>query len=114
MTQRIYSSRIDRFHTMENDRKKNISKIKSILKNGEGENEKNLDVLMEEFPDNPRIAEVIKDYQIKKNEIQNTKKLRLYNEIIWQILTLNDFKSFKSLSKSILSYIFSFHKSNAF
>ena len=79
MTQRIYSSRIDRYHTMEKERKNNISKIQSILKNGEGENEKNLDVLMEEFPDNPRIAEVIKDYQIKKNEIQNTKKLRLYS-----------------------------------
>jgi len=79
MTHRIYSSRIDRYHTMEKERKNNISKIQSILKNGEGENEKNLDVLMEEFPDNPRIAEVIKDYQIKKNEIQNTKKLRLYS-----------------------------------
>ena len=79
ITQRIYSSRIDRFHTMENDRKKNISKIQSILKNGEGENEKNLDALMEEFPDNPRIAEVIKDYQIKKNEIKTNKKLRLYS-----------------------------------
>ena len=51
-TNRIYSSRIDKYHNIEKERKTNISKIQKILKNGEGENEKNLDILMEEFHDN--------------------------------------------------------------
>ena len=76
---RIYSSRIDRYNNMEKERIINISKIQKTLKNGEGENEKNLDKLMEEFPDNHRISEVIKDYQIKKNELENNKKIRLYS-----------------------------------
>ena len=77
MTRRIYSSRIDRYNNMERERIINISKIQKILKKGEGENEKNLDILMEEFPDNYRIANVIKDYQIKKNEIENNQNIRL-------------------------------------
>ena len=79
MTKRIYSSRIEKYNNMEKDRIINISKIQKILKNGEGEKEKNLDILMEEFPDNYRIIDVIKDYQIKKNEIENNKKIRLYS-----------------------------------
>jgi len=79
MTKRIYSSRIEKYKNMEKDRIINISKIQKILKNGEGEKEKNLDILMEEFPDNYRIIDVIKDYQIKKNEIENNKKIRLYS-----------------------------------
>ena len=76
---RIYSSRIDRYNNMEKERNINISKIQKTLKNGEGENEKNLDKLMEDFPNNHRISEVIKDYQIKKNELYNNKKTRLYS-----------------------------------
>ena len=76
---RIYSSRIDRYNNMEKERNINISKIQKTLKNGEGENEKNLDKLMEDFPNNHRISEVIKDYQIKKNELENNKKTRLYS-----------------------------------
>ena len=79
MTKRIYSSRIEKYKNMEKDRIINISKIQKILKNGEGEKEKNLDILMEEFPDNYRIIDVTKDYQIKKNEIENNKKIRLYS-----------------------------------
>ena len=79
MTKRIYSSRIDKYNKMEKERINNISKIQKILKKGEGENEKNLDILLEEFPDNSRIVGVIKDYQIKKNEIKNNKNLRFYS-----------------------------------
>ena len=110
MTRRIYSSRIDRFHTMEKDRITNISKIQKILKNGEGENEKNLDILMEEFPDNPRIAEVIKDYQIKKDEIKHNDKLRLYSSngnlynnnpvsSYFRTLTSNNYNTNRSMDK---------------
>ena len=79
--QRIYSSRIDKYNNMKKERIKNISKIQQTLKHGEGENEKNLDRLMEEFPDNYRITEVIKDYQLKKNEIENNKKIRIFSPI---------------------------------
>ena len=78
---RIYSSRMDKYNNMKKERIKNISKIQRTLKNGEGENEKNLDRLMEEFPDNYRISEVIKDYQLKKNEIENNKKIRIFSPI---------------------------------
>ena len=78
---RIYSSRIDKYHNLEKERKKNISKIQQTLKNGEGENEKNLDKLMEDFPDNYRISDVIKDYQMKKNEIENNQNIKLYSSI---------------------------------
>ena len=79
MTKRIYSSNMDKYKKMEKERINSISKIQKILKDGEGKNEKNLDILMEEFPDNHKIIEVIKDYQIKKNEIKNNKNLRLYS-----------------------------------
>ena len=78
---RIYSSRIDKYHNLEKERKINISKIQQTLKNGEGENEKNLDKLMEDFPDNYRISDVIKDYQLKKNEIENNQNIKLYSSI---------------------------------
>ena len=78
---RIYSSRIDKYHNLEKERKINISKIQQTLKNGEGENEKNLDKLMEDFPDNYRISDVIKDYQMKKNEIENNQNIKLYSSI---------------------------------
>ena len=78
---RIYSSRIDKYHNLEKERKINISKIQQTLKNGEGENEKNLDKLMEDFPDNYRISDVIKDYQMKKNEIENNQNIKLYYSI---------------------------------
>ena len=78
---RIYSSRIDKYHNLEKEREINISKIQQTLKNGEGENEKNLDKLMEDFPDNYRISDVIKDYQLKKNEIENNQNIKLYSSI---------------------------------
>ena len=78
---RIYSSRIDKYHNLEKERKINISKIQQTLKNGEGENEKNLDKLMEDFPDNYRISDVIKDYQMKKSEIENNQNIKLYSSI---------------------------------
>ena len=78
---RIYSSRIDKYHNLEKEREINISKIQQTLKNGEGENEKNLDKLMEDFPDNYRISDVIKDYQMKKNEIENNQNIKLYSSI---------------------------------
>ena len=76
---RIYSSRVYRMNDIQNKRKKNIYKIQKILKNGEGEDEVNLDILMEEFPDNPKIAEIIEKYQIKKNNIENNLRPRLYS-----------------------------------
>ena len=110
MTRNIYSSRIDRYRNMEKERIINISKIQKILKKGEGENEKNLDILMEEFPDNPRIAEVIKDYQIKKDEIKHNDKLRLYSSngnlynnnptsSYFRTLTSNNYYTNKSMDK---------------
>ena len=111
MTRRIYSSRIDRYNNMERERIINISKIQKILKKGEGENEKNLDILMEEFPDNPRIAEVIKEYQIKKDEIKHNNKLRLYSSngnlynnnaatsSYFRTLTSNNYNPNKSMDK---------------
>jgi len=96
---------------MERERIINISKIQKILKKGEGENEKNLDILMEEFPDNPRIAEVIKDYQIKKEEIKHNNKLRLYSSngnlynnnaatsSYFRTLTSNNYNPNKSMDK---------------
>ncbi len=46
---------------------------------------------MEEFPDNPKITETIKKYQIKKNNIKNNYKARprLYS---WNKLESNDIK----------------------
>ena len=79
LKERIYSSRKNKYNTLEKERKINISKVQKILKNGEGENEKNLDILIDEFPDNPIISEVIKNYQTKKNEINNNKSIRLYS-----------------------------------
>ena len=76
---RIYSSRVYRMNDMAIKRKKDIQKIQRILKNGEGEDEENLDLLMEEFPDNPRIAEIIREYQMKKSDIENNLKPRLYS-----------------------------------
>ena len=76
---RIYSSRVYRMNDIQNKRKKNIHRIQKILKNGEGEDEVNLDILMEEFPDNQKIAEIIEKYQIKKNNIENNLRPRLYS-----------------------------------
>ncbi len=66
MKKRINSSCIYRLKSLKNQHKKDIYKIQKILKNGEGKDEENLDILLEEFPDNPRIDEIIKQYQIKK------------------------------------------------
>jgi len=84
-------------------RKKNIYKIQKILKNGEGEEEENLDILMEEFPDNPKIAEIIKRYQIKKNDIQNSyrSKPRLYSSNNININLGNNNNRNKYISQSI-------------
>ena len=76
---RIYSSRVYRMNDLKNKRKKDIQKIQRILKNGEGEDEVNLDILMEEFPDNQKMAEIIEKYQIKKNNIENNLRPRLYS-----------------------------------
>ena len=76
MKNRIYSSRIYRINDIQNEQRKNIYKIQKILKKGEGDEEENLDILMEEFPDNSKIAEIIKQYQIKKNNLQNNYKIR--------------------------------------
>ena len=73
---RINSSRISKINDIQKQQRKNIYKIQKILKNGEGEGEENLDILMEEFPDNPKIAEIIKNYQIKKSNIENNYKIR--------------------------------------
>ena len=73
---RINSSRISKINDIQKQQRKNIYKIQKILKNGEGEGEENLDILMEEFPDNPKIAEIIKQYQIKKSNIENNYKMR--------------------------------------
>ena len=73
---RMHSSKIYRLNDIKKKQKKNIYKIQKLLKNGEGEDEENLDILMEEFPDNPRIAEIIQKYQIKKNNIENNYKPR--------------------------------------
>ena len=101
-TNRIYSSRIDKYHNIEKERKTNISKIQKILKNGEGENEKNLDILMEEFPDNYRIANVIKDYQIKKNEIENNQNIRLLSSKA-NLFNTNTSTNFKTLPNNFVS-----------
>ena len=74
---RIYSSRIYKINDIKNEQRNNICKIQKILRNGEGEDEENLDILMEEFPDNPKIAQIVKKYQIKKNNIENENKVRL-------------------------------------
>ena len=74
---RIYSSRIYKINDIKNEQRNNICKIQKILRNGEGEDEENLDILMEEFPDNPKIAQIVKKYQIKKNNIENDNKVRL-------------------------------------
>jgi hypothetical protein len=74
---RIYSSRIYKINDIKNEQRNNICKIQKILRNGEGEDEENLDILMEEFPDNPKIALIVKKYQIKKNNIENDNKVRL-------------------------------------
>ena len=60
--------------------------MQKILKNGEGEDEENLDILMEEFPDNPKITEII-----KKNNIKNSymARPRLYS---WHKVESNDKK----------------------
>ena len=76
---RIYSSRVYRMNDIQNKRKKDIDKIQKILKNGEGQDEENLDILMEEFTDNPKIAEIIEKYQIKKYYIENNLIPRLYS-----------------------------------
>ena len=76
MKNRIYSSRIFRINDIKNEQKKNIHKIQKILKKGEGEDEENLDILLEEFPDNSKIAEIIKKYQIKKSNLNNNYKIR--------------------------------------
>ena len=91
MKNRIHSYRIFRMNNIQKKRKKDIYKIQKILKNGEGEEEENLDILMEEFPDNPKITEIIKKYQIKKNNIENNYKARprLYS---WHKLESNDKK----------------------
>ena len=70
MKNRIYSSRIYRINDIQKEQKKNKNKIQKILKGGEGEDEENLDILLEEFPDNEKIAEIIKQYQIKKNDLK--------------------------------------------
>ena len=101
-TNRIYSSRIDKYHNIEKERKTNISKIQKILKNGEGQNEKNLDILMEEFPDNYRIANVIKDYQIKKNEIENNQNIRLLSSKA-NLFNTNTSTNFKTLPNNFVS-----------
>ena len=74
---RIYSSRIYKIKDIKKEQRNNICKIQKILRNGEGEEEENLDILMEEFPDNPKIAQIVKKYQIKKNNIENDYKVRL-------------------------------------
>ena len=76
---RIYSSRVYGMNDIQNKRKKNIHRIQKILKNGEGEDEENLDILMEEFPDNQKIVEIIEKYQMKKNNIENNLRPRLYS-----------------------------------
>ena len=103
MKNRIYSSRIYRMNDIQKKRKKNIFKIQKILKNGEGEEEENLDILMEEFPDNPKIAEIIKRYQIKKNDIQNSyrSKPRLYSSNNININLGNNNMQNKYISQSI-------------
>ena len=103
MKNRIYSSRIYRMNDIQKNRKKNIYKIQKILKNGEGEDEENLDILMEEFPDNPKIAEIIKRYQIKKNNIENSYKSRprLYSSNNININLGNNNPQNKYVSQSI-------------
>ena len=76
MKNRIYSSHIYRVKDLQKKQLKDIAKIQKILKNGEGEEEENLDILMEEFHDNPKIAEIIRQYQVKKNSIENNYKIK--------------------------------------
>ncbi len=95
MKNRIYSSHIYKIRDLKRKQKKDIDKIQKILKNGEGENEENLDILMEEFHDNPKIADIIRQYQIKKNSIENNYKLKpkLYNSSTLNAYNIENNKS---------------------
>ena len=92
MRNRIHSSRVYRMNDIQKKRKKDIWKIQKILKNGEGEDEENLDILLEEFPNNPKIAEIVRRYQIKKNNIENSykSKPRLYSPNTINIVNLEN------------------------
>ena len=92
MRNRIHSSRVYRMNDIQKKRKKDIWKIQKILKNGEGEDEENLDILLEEFPNNPKIAEIVRRYQIKKNNIENSykSKPKLYSPNTINIVNLEN------------------------
>lgn len=57
---------------------------------------------MEEFPDNPRIAEIIKKYQIKKNNIENNYKVR---PRLYSSQNINIFNSGNNSKVPINNYI---------
>ena len=78
--EKIKSDRMDVYDTkqlkifyLDNERKRNIKKIKNILNNGV--DEENLEKILKSFPGNKEIDKVIENYKNKRDTIQNNEKV---------------------------------------
>ena len=78
--EKIKSDRMDVYDTkqlkifyLDNERKRNIKKIKNILNNGV--DEENLEKILQSFPGNREIDKVIENYKNKRDTIQNNEKI---------------------------------------
>ncbi len=68
----VYDTKQLKAYDLNNERKRNIKKIKDILNNGI--DEENLEKILKSFPGNREIDKVIENYKNKKEIIQNTEK----------------------------------------
>ena len=68
----VYDTKQLKAYDLNNERKRNIKKIKDILNNGI--DEENLEKILKSFPGNREIDKVIENYKKKKEIIQSTEK----------------------------------------